>query len=386
MSWTIYGNKYDLTEFIDKHPGGKDILVKTKDMGDVTPLFETYHALSNKTAIKESLEKYKIEGTGGDTYDFTSYNALCDIIKESYKFKRGNIKAPLHKHAYMYMLCIMYLVVTYFCLLDLNILLEILLGFLLGLIWLSLGFNLMHDASHYAYVKSPRINNYASILWNSFALSNHGMWFYHHVLYHHAFTNTKKDSDMYSMVPIYRKQDYQTTWRFPLWFYPIMVYLFPGYFYGQIILYFLGNCAGYVFHKDLTINVWSYSCKDLVIIIFVINLFYQRGFFCSVAFMISCNIFYNINTIGDHETFDVLVENHYEGKDWLRLQVQNSGNFKTDSPIYTYVFGGINYQIEHHVLPNMSNCFYSQISPTVQKFCQDNNIPYVVHKSSLEVF
>ena len=160
MSWTICGNNYDLTEFIDKHPGGKDILVKTKDMGNVTPLF-TYHAFSNKTAIKESLEKYKIEGTGGDTYDYTSYNALCDIMKESYKFKRSNIKAPLHKHAHMSMLCIMYLVVTYFCLLDLNILLEILLGFLLGLIWLSLGFNLMHDASHYAYVKSLGINNYA---------------------------------------------------------------------------------------------------------------------------------------------------------------------------------------------------------------------------------
>ena len=54
MSWTIYGNKYDLTEFIDKHPGGKDILVKTKDMGDVTPLFETYHDFSNKSSIKES--------------------------------------------------------------------------------------------------------------------------------------------------------------------------------------------------------------------------------------------------------------------------------------------------------------------------------------------
>ena len=125
------------------------------------------------------------------------------------------------------MLCVMYLVVTYFCLLDLNILLEILLGFLLGFIWLSLGFNLMHDASHYAYVKSLRFNSYASILWNIFAVSNHGMWFYHHVRYHHAFTNAKKDSGMY------RKQDYQTTWRFPLWFYPMVVYLFLRYFYGQ---------------------------------------------------------------------------------------------------------------------------------------------------------
>ena len=188
------------------------------------------------------------------------------------------------------------------------------------------------------------------------------------------------------MVPIYRKQEYQTTWRFPLWFYPIMVYVFPGYYYGQGILYFLSNCAGCVFHKDLKITEWNYSVMDALWFMFVFILFYQRGFFCSFAFMVSCNIFYNINTIGDHETFDVLVENHYEGKDWLKLQVQNSANFKTDSPIYTYVFGGINYQIEHHLFPNMSNCFYSQISPTVQQFCKENNIPYVVHKSLLEVF
>jgi cytochrome b involved in lipid metabolism len=48
MTWSIYGNKYDLTPFIDKHPGGKEILQKTKDMGDITPLFESYHAFSNK--------------------------------------------------------------------------------------------------------------------------------------------------------------------------------------------------------------------------------------------------------------------------------------------------------------------------------------------------
>ena len=72
------------------------------------------------------------------------------------------------------------------------------------------------------------------------------------------------------------------------------------------------------------------------------------GFSSAISHMVTCNILYNINVIGDHDTFEVSVTNHYEGKDWLRLQVQNSGNFKTDSSLYTYVFGGINYQIEHH--------------------------------------
>ena len=57
MSWTIYGNKYDLSDFIDKHPGGKEILIKNKRYGRCNTTIETYHAFSNKTVIKESLEK-----------------------------------------------------------------------------------------------------------------------------------------------------------------------------------------------------------------------------------------------------------------------------------------------------------------------------------------
>jgi fatty acid desaturase len=386
MTWSIYGNKYDLTTFIDKHPGGKEILQKTKDLGDITPLFESYHAISDKDSIRKSLERYKVEEAGEDTYDFTLYNELCNQIKSKHSLKRSSIKSNYCKYLYCSTMSLLYIILNFICILDLIAINKILLGFLLGFIWLSLGFNIMHDASHYAYFKSPRLNNLASAAWSNCALANHGMWFYHHVLYHHAFTNTEKDSDMYSMVPMYRKRDYQMTWRFPLWFYPFMVYIFPGYYYGQCALYALSNVVGFVFHKDLKIQRGNYSKSDLLCFLFIFGVFYLRGFFASFAFMISCNFFYNINTVGDHETFDVLVENHYQGKDWLKLQVQHSANFKTDSPIYTYVFGGINYQIEHHLFPSMSNCFYRQIAPTIKEFCKEHGIPYVEHHSLVEVF
>ena len=67
------------------------------------------------------------------------------------------------------------------------------------------------------------------------------------------------------------------------------------------------------------------------------------GLWCSVSHMVACSVFYKANVIGDHDTFEVSITNHYEGKEWLRLQVQNSGNFKTDSSLHTSVFGGINY-------------------------------------------
>ena len=43
------------------------------------------------------------------------------------------------------------------------------------------------------------------------------------------------------------------------------------------------------------------------------------------------------------------------------------------------MFGGINYQIEHHLFPNMSSVHYPTIAPVVREFCRENNIPYVHH-------
>ena len=125
---------------------------------------------------------------------------------------------------------------------------------------------------------------------------------------------------------------------------------------------------------------------DILLILVRIMVFYEMGMWSSLSHMVANNLLYQANIVGDHDTFDVSVENHYEGNDWLKLQIQNSGNFKTDCPIYTFVFGGINYQIEHHLFPSMSNSYYSQIAPTVNEFCKEHDIQYVEHHSLLEVF
>ena len=384
MSWTIYGDKYDLSDFIDKHPGGKEILIKTKDMGDVTALFESYHAFSNKESIKHQLEGYKVECSSESSYDFTLYNKLSNIIKFQYSLLRRDIKASVTKRLYLIMIIICYIFLTYCCLHDLHIHMEILFGMMLGFIWVSLGFNVMHDASHYALFLSTKFNNYASKLWHPFGLWNHEIWFYHHVLSHHSHTNTDKDVDAHHLQPLLRKHKEQQQGWLPLFAYPLVTVVAPGFYFGQSIGYFIIPVLfGTLLWTNVKIPRNNYSIFDIFLMSVRIKLFYDMGIWSSLSHMVVNNLLYQANIIGDHDTFEVSVTNHYEGNDWLRLQVQNSGNFKTDSPIYTYVFGGINYQIEHHLFPNMSNCFYSQISPTVQQFCKENNIPYVVHKSLL---
>jgi len=53
--WYVNGAYYDLTNFIDTHPGGSDFLKMTKGQ-DITELFYTHHI--NLEKCQTSLKKY----------------------------------------------------------------------------------------------------------------------------------------------------------------------------------------------------------------------------------------------------------------------------------------------------------------------------------------
>ena len=45
--WKIHSKYYDLSNFLDKHPGGSKILESCSNIGDVTVAFESYHSMCN---------------------------------------------------------------------------------------------------------------------------------------------------------------------------------------------------------------------------------------------------------------------------------------------------------------------------------------------------
>jgi fatty acid desaturase len=61
--------------------------------------------------------------------------------------------------------------------------------------------------------------------------------------------------------------------------------------------------------------------------------------------------------------------------DFLRTQVLTSRNV-TGSRLVDFVLGGLNYQIEHHLFPNMPRPNLRRAQPLVRAFCARHNIPY----------
>jgi fatty acid desaturase len=116
------------------------------------------------------------------------------------------------------------------------------------------------------------------------------------------------------------------------------------------------------------------SGKAVAMILFKIYLFYCGGGLVSLLYLIGVNTTYYINIYGDHDFYETKIENAYNGDDWLKRQICNSGNFLNDNMIWTRMFSGINYQIEHHLFPNVSSIHYPEISKIVKKYCLENNI------------
>jgi len=89
-------------------------------------------------------------------------------------------------------------------------------------------------------------------------------------------------------------------------------------------------------------------------------------------------------------TFAIIVPNHagsdmylyrtpVKGKsdEWLLRQCISSTNYTLGNNVVDYLQGWLNYQIEHHLFPDLSAYEYQVIHKDVADVCRKYNVPYV---------
>jgi fatty acid desaturase len=75
----------------------------------------------------------------------------------------------------------------------------------------------------------------------------------------------------------------------------------------------------------------------------------------------------------NHKGMPTLTE--AEELDFLRTQVLTSRNVTGSRPV-DFLLGGLNYQIEHHLFPNMPRPNLRHAQPLVRAFCSQHDLPY----------
>ena len=66
---------------------------------------------------------------------------------------------------------------------------------------------------------------------------------------------------------------------------------------------------------------------------------------------------------------------------WAKHQMMTTANFSNWNPMFTWYVGGLNYQIEHHLFPDISHIHYPKISKIVRKTAQEFGVKYHYHKT-----
>eukprot|EP00586_Coscinodiscus_wailesii_P014166 CAMPEP_0172506006 /NCGR_PEP_ID=MMETSP1066-20121228/191078_1 /TAXON_ID=671091 /ORGANISM="Coscinodiscus wailesii, Strain CCMP2513" /LENGTH=467 /DNA_ID=CAMNT_0013282847 /DNA_START=189 /DNA_END=1592 /DNA_ORIENTATION=+ len=61
--------------------------------------------------------------------------------------------------------------------------------------------------------------------------------------------------------------------------------------------------------------------------------------------------------------------------DWVTAQFESTRNAKMTNPFSEWLWGGMQYQLEHHLFPSMPRGNYPKLKPILAKFAKDNNIP-----------
>ena len=72
-------------------------------------------------------------------------------------------------------------------------------------------------------------------------------------------------------------------------------------------------------------------------------------------------------------------ENGSMENNWAIHQLKTTANFAKGSRLFSWLIGGLNFQIEHHLFPNICHVHYRKISKIVKETCQNLTSPYHEH-------
>jgi fatty acid desaturase len=75
-----------------------------------------------------------------------------------------------------------------------------------------------------------------------------------------------------------------------------------------------------------------------------------------------------------HQSEDMLEIGHKY--DYVLDQFLSTRDASSSNPIMNYLWGGMQYQLEHHLFPTMPKYYFPEILPRVVKFAKDNNVEY----------
>lgn len=261
-----------------------------------------------------------------------------------------------------------------------------------GVATAGIGLSIMHDANHGAYSRKKWVNNFLGYTLNLVG-GNATNWKIQHNIMHHTYTNIAGHDEDISPRPILRFSPHSK--RLPMHKYQ---FIYAWFLYGLMtftwVLFkdfkqLLGYTKSGILAKQTDEKkAWAwliftkviYLTYVLVIPILVLPFAAWQvflGFFLAhyIAGFILGIIFQPAHVMEENE-FPLPEEGGKIEDNWSVHQLKTTINFAQKNRVLSWYVGGLNYQVEHHLFPNVCHIHYREISGIVQKTAKEFNLPY----------
>jgi len=266
-----------------------------------------------------------------------------------------------------------------------------------GLGMAGIGMGIMHDAIHGSYSSSKKVNKILSYSFNLIG-ANATVWRIQHNDLHHTYTNIEHADDDINAPFFLRFSPHAKKY----WSHKFQ-HIYIWFFYGLATISWV-TTKDFVrlnrFHKMGFLNkknefrnalssmigwkllYYSYALvipmitvqfSWWIILLAFLSMHFVTGILISIVFQVA-------HIIPDAE-FPLPDENGFIGNDWHTHQFATTSNFSPKSGLFSWLIGGLNYQVEHHLLPGICHVHYKPLSKIVAETAQEFDIPYHTKKT-----
>ena len=404
----IHGRYYDVGRF--DHPGGCPALECARDR-DATALFESYHALHRARPLK-TLTQYEIpreqaeapgrflaeERFGAEPFDWNETLASPfrrDVIDCATRYLqqerirrrlpslRAAAKAPPRRWLEIGLLGVAFFAV----------LVPYVQGSWLALAavpifgWLFM-VNFWHDALHFGLSRHPRVNQLLPYVFPWFMSPT--MWMHQHVIGHHVFTNDPhRDPDIRAAPRRFRQSpglawcpahNRQKRAARVMVLYSLITLLrnlvrdhlfhHAGWVNGAVPLV-IGTRRRRLLHIAGRLLVSG----SLLVWPFFLFGFWKALAFATLPSLVLSELFALFSQV-NHLTGPNVDAAQVPSSNWYESQVRASCSYAMGSCLAFIMSGGLNLQIEHHLLPGVNHAHLFRLSPEIQQICARHGVPY----------
>lgn len=237
---------------------------------------------------------------------------------------------------------------------------------------------LAHDAAHRQIFNSGKRNEWASLIITNLMLGmSYGWWQNKHSRHHANPNKVGKDPDIETDTIVFLPEKVPNTSALGKWW-----YAHQGYFFFPLILleglnlHYQG-VKTVIGRKSFTRRAVEISFIAVRLVGYVAVVFWLLSPGIAVAFLaVQLGLFgfyMGCSFAPNHKGMPIVPKD--VSIDFLRRQVLMSRNI-TGGRLTDILYGGLNYQIEHHLFPSMPRVGLRKVQPIVKQYCQELGVKY----------